>query len=42
MQFRQADGAVLSLLEDDHIYWFWIGAYAEYDELLQQYDRSSL
>lgn len=27
---------VLGLLENDHIYWFWIGAHAEYDELLQR------
>jgi mRNA-degrading endonuclease RelE of RelBE toxin-antitoxin system len=25
---------VLGLLEEDHIYWFWIGTHAEYDELL--------
>ena len=25
---------VLSLLEEDHIYWFWIGTHAEYDQLL--------
>ena len=30
------DYRVLGLLEDDHIYWFWIGARAEYDELLQR------
>ncbi len=30
------DYRVLGLLEDDHIYWFWIGAHAEYDELLQR------
>lgn len=27
---------VLGLLEGDRIYWFWIGAHAEYDELLQR------
>lgn len=27
---------VLGLLENDRIYWFWIGAYTEYDELLQR------
>ncbi|AGY57550.1 hypothetical protein GKIL_1304 [Gloeobacter kilaueensis JS1] len=26
----------LGLLEEDHIYWFWIGSHAEYDELLQR------
>lgn len=25
---------VLGLLEEDYIYWFWIGTHAEYDELL--------
>ena len=25
---------VLGLLEEDDIYWFWIGTHAEYDELL--------
>ena len=30
------DYRVLGLLEDGHIYWFWIGAHAEYDELLQR------
>ena len=30
------DYRVLGLLEDDHIYWFWIGAHAEYDELLKR------
>ncbi len=25
---------VLGLVEEDHIYWFWIGTHAEYDELL--------
>jgi len=27
---------VLGLLEDDTIYWFWIGSHADYDRLLQQ------
>jgi mRNA-degrading endonuclease RelE of RelBE toxin-antitoxin system len=27
---------VLGLLEEDRIYWFWIGAHAEYDQLLQR------
>ena len=28
---------VLGLLEsDDHIYWFWIGAHDEYDELIKR------
>lgn len=27
---------VLGLLENDRIYWFWIGTHAEYDELLKQ------
>lgn len=27
---------VLGLLEEDHIYWFWIAIHAEYDELLQR------
>ena len=27
---------VLGLLEDDCIYWFWIGAHTEYDELLKR------
>ncbi|ACB52460.1 hypothetical protein cce_3112 [Crocosphaera subtropica ATCC 51142] len=27
---------VLGLLEDDHIYWFWIGTHDEYDELLKR------
>ena len=27
---------VLGLLEEDHIYWFWIGTHAEYDELFQR------
>ncbi|MEK0180419.1 MAG: hypothetical protein EAZ78_01345 [Oscillatoriales cyanobacterium] len=26
----------LGLLENDRIYWFWIGAHTEYDELLQR------
>lgn len=30
------DYRVLGLLEDDRIYWFWIGAHADYDELLQR------
>jgi mRNA-degrading endonuclease RelE of RelBE toxin-antitoxin system len=31
------DYRVLGLLEsDDHIYWFWIGAHDEYDELLKR------
>ena len=30
------DYRVLGLLEDDHIYWFWIGAHAEYDDLLKR------
>ncbi|MBN3951138.1 MAG: hypothetical protein HWQ38_33585 [Nostoc sp. NMS7] len=30
------DYRVLGLLQDDHIYWFWIGGHAEYDELLQR------
>ncbi|MBD2521030.1 hypothetical protein [Nostoc sp. FACHB-133] len=30
------DYRVLGLLQDDHIFWFWIGAHAEYDELLQR------
>jgi hypothetical protein len=30
------DYRVLGLLQDDHIYWFWIGAHTEYDELLQR------
>ena len=25
---------VLGLVEEDHIYWFWIGTHAEYDQLL--------
>ncbi|MBE5230336.1 MAG: hypothetical protein ACKPKD_04710 [Microcystis panniformis] len=27
---------VLGLLESDHIYWYWIGAHDEYDELLKR------
>ncbi|MGA1623502.1 MAG: hypothetical protein ACO36E_12365 [Synechocystis sp.] len=27
---------VLGLLESDHIYWYWIGAHNEYDELLKR------
>ncbi|NEQ66640.1 MAG: hypothetical protein F6K21_14255 [Symploca sp. SIO2D2] len=27
---------VLDLLESDHIYWYWIGAHDEYDELLRR------
>jgi mRNA-degrading endonuclease RelE of RelBE toxin-antitoxin system len=27
---------VLGLLESEHIYWYWIGAHNEYDELLKQ------
>jgi mRNA-degrading endonuclease RelE of RelBE toxin-antitoxin system len=30
------DYRVLGLLEDDRIYWFWIGTHAKYDELLQR------
>ncbi|MDZ7968525.1 MAG: hypothetical protein RM368_26830 [Nostoc sp. DedSLP03] len=30
------DYRVLGLLQDDRIYWFWIGAHTEYDELLQR------
>jgi hypothetical protein len=26
----------IGLLENDHIYWFWIGAHREYEELLQR------
>ncbi|MBE9032181.1 hypothetical protein IQ266_20795 [filamentous cyanobacterium LEGE 11480] len=26
----------LGLLEDNHIFWFWIGPHAEYDELLKR------
>lgn len=26
----------LGLREDDHIFWFWIGSHAEYDELLKR------
>jgi mRNA-degrading endonuclease RelE of RelBE toxin-antitoxin system len=27
---------VLGLFESDHIYWYWIGAHDEYDELLKR------
>ena len=27
---------VLGLLENERIYWFWIGAHTEYDQLLQR------
>jgi hypothetical protein len=27
---------VLGLLEDDTMYWFWIGSHADYDRLLKQ------
>jgi mRNA-degrading endonuclease RelE of RelBE toxin-antitoxin system len=27
---------VLGLLESDRIYWYWIGAHGEYDELLKR------
>jgi mRNA-degrading endonuclease RelE of RelBE toxin-antitoxin system len=30
------DYRVLGLLEDDHIYWFWIGSHAEYDEIIKR------
>jgi len=26
----------LGLLEDDHIFWFWVGSHAEYDQLLKR------
>jgi hypothetical protein len=26
----------LALLEDDHVFWFWIGSHAHYDELLKR------
>lgn len=26
----------LGLLEDNHIYWFWIGEHSEYEELLKR------
>lgn len=26
----------LGLLEDTHVYWFWVGTHAEYDELLKR------
>jgi len=28
---------VLGLLEDDTMYWFWIGSHAEYDKFLKQH-----
>ena len=31
------DYRVLGLLENDSIYWFWIGTHTEYDELLQRW-----
>lgn len=27
---------VLGLVDNNHIYWFWIGSHAEYDELLKR------
>ncbi|WP_199337783.1 hypothetical protein [Nostoc sp. FACHB-280] len=30
------DYRVLGLLEDNHIYWFWIGTHTEYEELLHR------
>ncbi len=30
------DYRVLGLLEDDHIYWFWISPHAESDEILKR------
>lgn len=30
------DYRALGLLENDQIYWFWIGTHTEYDELLQR------
>lgn len=30
------DYRVLGLLENDRIYWFWIGTHREYEELLQR------
>ncbi len=27
---------VLGLLESEHVYWYWIGAHDEYDELLKR------
>lgn len=27
---------VLGLQESDHLYWYWIGTHAEYDELLKR------
>ena len=26
----------LALREDDHVFWFWIGSHAQYDELLRR------
>lgn len=26
----------LALREDDHVFWFWIGSHAQYDELLKR------
>lgn len=26
----------LGWLENDHVYWFWVGSHAEYDELLRR------
>lgn len=26
----------LGLLEEDHIFWFWVGTHAEYDEFLKR------
>jgi hypothetical protein len=26
----------VGLREEDHLYWFWIGSHAEYDELLRR------
>lgn len=31
-----SDYRVLGLLENNHLYWFWIGTHGEYDELLQR------
>jgi hypothetical protein len=28
---------VLGLMEDDAIYWFWIGSHADYDQLLARF-----
>ena len=30
------DHRALGLREEDHLFWFWIGAHAEYDELLKR------